>query len=75
MIIHTRNEHLDMQANKLNTKNHLHVQHSIDTKTQSNCIKDIKSNNDINWKYITLIESTKLQSKGTYQILNINWNI
>ena len=46
MIIHTRNEHSDMQANKLNAKNHLHVQHSTDTKTQSNCIKDIKSNND-----------------------------
>ena len=24
MIIHTRNEHPDMQANKLNTKYHLH---------------------------------------------------
>ena len=42
MIIHTRNEHLDMQANKLNAKYHLHVQHSIDTTTQSNCIKDKK---------------------------------
>ena len=44
MNIHTMNEHLDMQANKLNAKYHLHVQHSTDTKTQSNCIKDIKSN-------------------------------
>ena len=44
MIIHTRNEHLDIQANKLIAKYHLHVQHSIDIKTQSNCIKDIKSN-------------------------------
>ena len=34
MIIHTRNEHLDMQANKLNAKYHLHVQHSTDTKTK-----------------------------------------
>ena len=25
MIIHTRTEHLDMQANKLNAKYHLHV--------------------------------------------------
>ena len=33
MIIHTRNEHLNMQANKLNAKYHLHVQHSTDTKT------------------------------------------
>ena len=44
MIIHTRNEHLDMQANKLDAKCHLHVQHSSDTKTQGNYIKDIKSN-------------------------------
>ena len=28
MIIHTRNEHPNMQANKLNAKYHLHVQHS-----------------------------------------------
>ena len=34
MIIHTRNEHPNMQANKLNAKCHLHVQHTIDTKTQ-----------------------------------------
>ena len=34
MIIHTRNEHSDMQANKLNAKYHLHVQHTTDTKTQ-----------------------------------------
>ena len=51
MIIHTRNEHLDMQANKLNTKYHLHVQHSTDTKTQGNCIKDIKSNKDTRVMY------------------------
>ena len=44
MIIYTRNEHLDMQANKLNAKYHLYVQHSTDTLTQGNCIKDIKSN-------------------------------
>ena len=44
MLIHTRNEHPDMQSNKLNAKYHLHVQYSTDTKTQSNCIKDIKSN-------------------------------
>ena len=30
MNIHTMNEHLDMQANKLNAKYHLHVQHSTD---------------------------------------------
>ena len=47
MIIHTRNEHLDMQANKLNAKYHLHVQHSTDITTQGNCIKDIKSNKGI----------------------------
>ena len=28
MLIHIWNEHLDMQANKLNAKYHLHVQHS-----------------------------------------------
>ena len=44
MIIHTRNEHPDMQANKPNLKYHLHVQHSTDTKIQGSCIKDIKSN-------------------------------
>ena len=33
MIIHTMNEHPDMQANKLNAKYHLHVQHSIDART------------------------------------------
>ena len=44
MLIHTRNEHLDMQANKLNAKYYLHVQHSTNAITQENCIKDIKSN-------------------------------
>ena len=34
MIIHIRNKHSDMQANKLNAKYHLHVQHSTDTKTK-----------------------------------------
>ena len=51
MLIHTRNEHTDMQANKPNAKYHLHVQHSTDTKTQSNCIKDIKSNKGTRVKY------------------------
>ena len=37
-------EHPDMQANKLNAKNHFHVQHSTNATTQGNCIKDIKSN-------------------------------
>ena len=44
MLIHTRNEHPDMQANKLNAKYHLHVQYSTNATTQGNCIKDIKSN-------------------------------
>ena len=44
MLIHTRNEHPDMQANKLNAKYYLHVQHSTNATTQDNCIKDIKSN-------------------------------
>ena len=68
MIIHTRNEYLDMQANKLNAKYHLHVQYSTDT-TQGNCIKNIKSNKDIRVMYlkkcITLTTSIKLQSMGT----------
>ena len=75
MIIHTRNEHLDMQVNKLNAKYHLHVPHSTDIKTQGSCIKDIKSNKDTRVMYerkcITLTKSTKLQSKGTKKnILN-----
>ena len=69
MIIHTKNEHSDMQANNLNAKYHLHVQHSTDTNTQSNCIKDIKSNKSTIMKYqrkcITLTKSIELQSKGT----------
>ena len=44
MLIHTRNEYPDMQANKLNAKNHLHVQYSTNATMQGNCIKDIKSN-------------------------------
>ena len=51
MIIHTRNEYPDMQANKLNTKYHLHVQYSTDTKTQSSCIMDIKSNKSTSVMY------------------------
>ena len=69
MIIYTQNEHPDMQANKLNAKYHLHVQHSTDTTTQGNCIKDEKSNKGIRVMYlqkcITLTTSTKLQSMGT----------
>ena len=34
MNIHMVNEHPDMQANKLNAKCPLHVQHSIDARTQ-----------------------------------------
>ena len=44
MLIHARNEHPDMQANKLNRKYHLYVQHSTNATMQGNCIKDIKSN-------------------------------
>ena len=32
MNIYTVNEHLDMQANKLNAKYYLHVQHSTDAR-------------------------------------------
>ena len=69
MNIHSRNEHPDMQANKLNAKYDFHVQHSTDTKTLSNCIKDKKSNKGIRAMYwrkcITLTKSTYLQSEGT----------
>ena len=41
MLIHIRNEHPDMQANKLNEKNYLYVKHSTNATTQGNCIKDI----------------------------------
>ena len=44
MLIHTRNDHPDMQANKLNAKYHLHVQHLTNATNQGNCITDIKSN-------------------------------
>ena len=44
MLIHTWNKHPDMQANKINAKYHLHVQHSTNATMQGNCIKDIKSN-------------------------------
>ena len=44
MNIHMGNKHSDMQASRLNAKYHLHFQHSTDTKTQGDCIKDIKSN-------------------------------
>ena len=53
MSIHTINEHLDMQANKLNAKYHLHVQHSTNARTLKqetlglNCIKDRRSNKGI----------------------------
>ena len=80
MLIHTRNEHPNMQAYKLNAKYHLHVQHSTDTTTQGNCIKDIKSNKGIRVmylkKYIALTTSTKLQSMSTkHNILDINLDI
>ena len=74
MIIHTRNEHPDMQANKLNAKYHLHVQHSTDTTIQGNCIKDIKSNKGPRMMYLKkciTLTTTKLQSMGTkYKKLN-----
>ena len=77
MLIHTRNEHPNMQANKLSTKYHLHVQHSTNTKIQSDCIKDIKSNKGTRVmcikKCITLTTSTKLQSMGAKQ--NIEYKL
>ena len=50
-MLHTVNEYPDMQANKLNAKYHLHVQHLIDARTLKqealglNCIKGTRSNN------------------------------
>ena len=52
MLIYTRNEHLDMQVNKLNAKYYLHVQHSTDTTTQGNCIEDIKSHKGTRMMYL-----------------------
>ena len=52
MLIHTKNEHPNIQANKLNAKYYLHVQHSTDTKTQSNCINHIKSNKGTRVTYL-----------------------
>ena len=51
MLIYARNEHSDMQANKLNAKYHLHVQHSTNATMQGNAQH--------------LPTSTRLQSKGT----------
>ena len=73
MIIHTRNKHPDMQANKLNAKYHLHVEHSTNATTQGNCIKDIKSNKEHNSDVLKenaqrLTTSTRLQSMGTKTI-------
>ena len=66
MHIHTRNEHLNMQANKLNTKYHLYVQHSTNATTQGNCIKDIKSTRVRVLKVMhDKTTSTKLQGIGT----------
>ena len=50
MNIHTVNKHLNMRANKLNAKYHLHVQHSTDVRIIKhevlglNCIKNTRSN-------------------------------
>ena len=66
MHIHTRNEHPNMQANKLNAKYHLHVQHSTNATTQGNCIKDIKSTRVRVFKVMhDKTTSTKLQGIGT----------
>ena len=57
MNILARNEHPDMQANKLNVKYHLHVQHSTDSTTQGYKIQQgqksdvLKEMNNINNKY------------------------
>ena len=70
MLIHIGNEHPNMQANKLNAKYHLYVQHSTNATTQGNCIKDIKSNKGHNSDVLKenayhLTTSTRLQSMGT----------
>ena len=70
MLIHIGNEHPNMQANKLNAKYHLYVQHSTNATTQGNCIKDIKSNKRhksdvLKGNAQDLATSTRLQSMGT----------
>ena len=85
ILIHTRSEHPDMQANKVNAKYHLHVQHSTNATTQGNCIKDTKSKkrhkSDVlkenAWHLTT---STRLQIMGThynieYKLKYINQSI
>ena len=72
MLIRTRNKHPDMQANKLNAKYHLHVQHSTNATMQGNCIKNIKSNKEHKSDVLKenaqrLTTSTRLQSMGTQQ--------
>ena len=42
MIIHVVNEHLNMQVNKFNAKYHLHVQHSIEARTQRQLLQGYK---------------------------------
>ena len=60
-----------MQANKLNAKYHLHVQHSTKATTQGNCTKNIKSNkehkSDVLKENAQHLTSTRLQSMGTQQ--------
>ena len=62
MNIHTMNEHLDMQANKLNAKYHLHVQHSTDTRTLRSLHQGYKIQQ---WH-----KSTKENAKQNLKVLN-----
>ena len=65
MLIHTRNEHPDLQTNKLNAKYYLHVQHSTNATTQGNCIKDIKSNKGHKSNVLRVVHSITTSTKAT----------
>ena len=72
MNIHMVNEHLDMQAKKLNAKYHLHVQHTTDARTLKqealglNCVKNANPTRVQEYyrKCKTLTKSTKLHKQG-----------
>ena len=73
MLINTRNEHPDMQANKLIAKYHLHVQHSTNATTQGNCIKDIKSNKGHKSEVLSIWQQVQGYKAWVHnKILNIN---
>ena len=76
MIIHTMNEHPAMQANKLNAKYYLHVQHSNDARTQRQLHQGYKIQqghmSKVLKKCIISTKSTKLH-KQRYKLNIVNY--